>query len=373
MPAPQIYADHNATTPLSPSAKERMLGAMGLWANPSSVHGMGRKAREFMEESREWVAKSIGRDPREIVFTSGGSEANTLALWGSFLENPSLRLLTSRLEHASARDTVERLEKLGAQVSYVETDRNGRFDMGQLDAFQPHLVSLMTANNETGIVSPIPEIAEACSKRGIHFHTDAVQALGKLEPAFFNQAPLISLSAHKVGGPKGMGALVVKRGITLQALHFGGAQEVKRRGGTENTVGIAGFGAACHELSLSNLEVLRDRFEQAILSRVTDAVIIGYGQPRVGNTTLVRVPGILADVLLSAIDLSGVCASSGAACSSGSIAPSHVLLAMGYSPEEAREAVRFSWGSPTTESEVDRAAEIFISHVERIRERRKVC
>lgn len=373
-----IYADHNATTPLSDAAVERMQQALRLWGNPSSVHSLGRKAHEFMEESREALARAVGRHPQEIVFTSGGSEANTLALWGAFLMAKPFRLLTAATEHASVLDTAKALEKQGAEIAYVPTGKTGKLDLAQLeallDSFRPSLVSIMTANNETGVRNPVKEIASLCEKRGIPFHTDAVQALGKLPAEDFQSAPLISLSAHKIGGPKGVGALVVKKGFSLHALHFGGAQEIKRRGGTENTIGIAGFGGACRELRLRpETEALRTDFEARLLDRIPDAQIIGYGEARVGNTTLVRFPGILADVMLSALDLNGLCASAGSACSSGSISPSHVLLAMGYSGEEAREALRFSWGTTTTAEEVDRAAELVIGQVERIRARRKAC
>jgi len=373
-----IYADHNATTPLSSAAVERMQQALRLWGNPSSVHGLGRKAHEFMEESREALASLVGRHPQEIVFTSGGSEANTLALWGAFLQAKPFRLLTAMTEHLSILDTAKALEKQGAEIAYVSADRTGKLDLAkfeaQLDTFAPHLVSLMTANNETGLVNPVREIASLCEKRNIPFHTDAVQALGKLPAETFQSAPLISLSAHKIGGPKGVGALVIKKGLTLQALHFGGAQEIKRRGGTENTIGIAGFGGACRELKQGpEIEKLRDTFEATLLARIPDAQIICYGENRVGNTTLVRFPGILADVMLSTLDLNGLCASAGSACSSGSISPSHVLLAMGYSGEEAREALRFSWGTTTSAADIERAAELVIAQVERIRARRKAC
>ena len=379
MASTRFYADHNATTPISEGVWERIQLSRKLWANPSSIHEPGRKAHEFMEESRSWVAQAVGLSPTQVVFTSGGSEANTLALWGSELQNKDFRLLTMGIEHSSLLDTAKHLAKKGSQVAYLATDRDGQIDLekleDELDLFHPSLVSLMAANNETGALYPIPEIAKLCEKRGVLFHTDAVQALGKIPAAHFNSANMISISAHKIYGPKGIGALLVGKGLSLHATHFGGSQEIKRRGGAQNTLGIAGFGAACREIDLGKAESLsrlRDRFEERLLSRL-ETRIFCRGFSRLPNTSLIRFPGISADVLLSALDLAGVSASAGSACSSGSISPSHVLLAMGYPREEAKEGLRFSWGTETTEEIVDSVADTLIEIVQRIQERRRSC
>lgn len=373
-----IYADHNATTPLGQGAISRMARAFEVWGNPSSAHAVGREAQEFMEESRRLIAERVGVEPGEIVFTSGGSEANTLALWGSSLVHEGFRLLTTRVEHSSVRDTAGLLQARGARVEYCKVGLSGTVDLAeferQIEDLKPHLVSIMTANNETGVLFPTAEMAGLCKARGIVFHTDAVQALGKVALSVWKDADLISLSAHKIYGPKGAGALVVKRGKKLISTHYGGSQEVKRRGGTENTVGIAGFGGACTELPVepgADLAQLRDRFEQQLLASLENTTVIAASSPRIGNTSSVRFGGIANEVLLSALDLGGVCISAGSACSSGSISPSHVLLEMGFSPTEAKECLRFSWGRSTTSAHIDTVATLVIEHVKRIRSRRK--
>lgn len=379
MRRPLIYADFNATTPIGEGARARMAQALDVWGNPSSAHQLGRQAIEFMEESRRLVAKTVGAEPKEVVFTSGGSEANTLALWGSQLAHgPDFRLLTSGIEHSSVRDTAKLLEAQGAQVSQVRLGPDGSLELdalaAQLDSFRPTLVSLMAANNETGTLFPISRIAVMCRERGIRFHTDAVQALGKIPSAQWAAADLVSVSAHKVYAPKGVGALVIRNGAKLVATHYGGSQEIKRRGGTENTLGIAAFAGACAELpadGAGSQSILRDRFEARLKSSLPDLKIQGEDIARLPNTTNVRFPGVAAQVLLTALDLDGVCLSAGSACSSGSITPSHVLLELGLSPETARECVRVSWGRQTTSVQVDEVADLMIGHVQRIRDRRR--
>ena len=248
-----IYADFNATTPLCPGAIDMLLKAQDNWGNPSSAHRIGRRANELLETSRAMLAQSCGVEGKEVVFTSGGSEANTLALMGShFLNRDGFRLVTSRVEHSSIRDTVALLEEQGAKVEFAKVRSNGELDWehfeGIVREFRPHLVSLMAANNETGVLYPIPRVASLCAELGIAFHTDAVQAFGKIPPSHWTQADLISISAHKIHGPKGVGALIVRRGRKIVPTHYGGSQEIKRRGGTENISGIAGFGGACREL-----------------------------------------------------------------------------------------------------------------------------
>lgn len=355
---------------------QRLYEAMAIWGNPSSAHQFGRKALEFMEESRRIVASKLAVAPSEVVFTSGGSEANTLALWGASLSVPNFRLLVSTVEHSSVIDTAKLLQSQGVTVQWAPVTRSGELDLERFDellgSFQPHLVSVMTANNETGVVFPIPLIAKRCHERGILLHTDAVQALGKLPASHWKDADFISVTAHKIGGPKGVGALAVKRGKKLVSTHYGGSQETKRRGGTQNTIGIAGFAGACEGVcEFTGKEAPNYYFERALKSALTDFTISAELAPRLPTTTNVRFHGIPAEVLLSAFDLEGLCVSAGSACSSGSISPSHVLTAMGLSTPEAKEALRFSWGSQTTMAEIDRAVTLVIDHVRRIRERRR--
>jgi cysteine desulfurase len=371
-----IYADYNATTPLSPGARARMERALEIWGNPSSSHALGRQAAEFLEESRRLVAGYLDIPPTEIVFTSGGSEANTSALLGAALSHgcKGFRLLTSAVEHSSLRDTLPLLESLGTEITFAPLAKNGELDWKAFEAMvtekEPHMVSLMTANNETGVLFPIEEVARLCREKSSLFHTDAVQALGKIPPERWLMADLISLSAHKIGGPKGTGGLIVRNGKKLSSLHFGGAQEIKRRGGTECTVGIAGFAGALSDIPAHPSRDVRDKFESLLLKEIADVQIQGQDAERIPTTSNVRFPGIPAEVLLSALDLDGICASAGSACSSGSIAPSHVLLAMGFSKTEAKECLRFSFSSSTTLEDVEEIASTLISHVKRIRQRR---
>lgn len=370
-----IYADFNATTPLSEGALRRMELGKDHWGNPSSSHAKGRKANEIIEESRRILAHALEVPASQIVFTSGGSEANTTALLGSLFTQPhSFRLLTSPLEHSSIQDCLPLMQRMGAEVQYAKALPSGGIDLAhlenQLTEFQPHLVSLMTANNETGVVFPVNAIAQLCKKNGAVFHSDAVQALGKLPPNEWLGADLISISAHKIGGPKGAGALIVRHG-KLTATHFGGNQEIKRRGGTENVLGILGFaGALSEKRALSAIENLRNRFEEKLRNNLNEIDIQGASQTRVPNTSNVRFHGVRNEVLLSALDLDGICISAGSACSSGSIDPSHVLLAMGLSEEAAKECARFSFGPTSTENDIETIAERVIFHVKRVRERR---
>jgi cysteine desulfurase len=385
---PIIYGDFNATTPVGAEAAEAMKLAIDVWGNPSSAHRVGRQASEWLDRARNQVARASGAHPLEVVFTSGGSEANGLALLGSFWQQQlegqrsniiePFRLLTSKIEHSSVRDTVNLLKKLGAEVQFVDlVPGSGEllwhsFEK-QVSAFKPHLISLMAANNETGVIFPTPQIIQFCESHKILFHTDAVQALGKLSPDGWRGADFVTLTAHKIFGPKGIGALLVKRGRQLVSTHYGGSQEIKRRGGTENMVGILGFGAAAEALELKGESVrgLRDRFETELRRELPDLIIQGLNAPRIPNTSNIRVPGIANEVLLGSLDLDGVFISAGSACSSGSITPSHVLLEIGLSESEAKECLRFSWGKTTTQAEVDTVVGLVLKHVQRIRSRRR--
>jgi len=380
IPQFMIYADYNATSPLGEAASRYLREAMEIWGNPSSAHRLGRQALQRLRDWRETVATAAGAAASEVVFTSGGSEANLLALMGSrYGVGEGFRLLTSRLEHSSVKDTVGFLQALGTAVEFVKVRPDGQLDIEDLAAkilhFRPHLVSVMTANNETGVINPIEGIARLCHEQGVLLHTDAVQALGKLEPTFWKAADFVSISAHKIHGPKGTGALLVRKGKKLQSIHFGGSQETKRRGGTENFLGIAGFAGACSVLPSSEawqpIENLRNRFEARLRNEAGPVHILGDSAARLPNTTNVRFPGIPAEVLITTLDLDGVCISAGSACSSGSIDPSHVLLGIGLSNAEAKEGIRISWGLETTAGEVDTVADLVVNHVQRIRARRQ--
>ena len=376
-----IYLDNNATTPLGTHARQAMMEGLSEWGNPSSAHRLGRKAREVMEKARDSVAKALSAKPSEIIFTSGGSEANGLALMGSyFSKGDHFRLLTSSVEHSSVRDLTRWLEGRGVEVRALPINRQGTLDLvfleEQLKNFRPHLVSVMAANNETGVIYPIPEIAARCHAAGALLHTDAVQALGKLPASHWTSADMVSVSAHKIRGPKGIGALVLKGDPGLFPTHFGGSQETKRRGGTENTPGIIGFSAACDaEIpsteTLAQVETLRDRLERLLVEQDSEIEIIAKSSPRLGNTSCLRVVGIPSEILLGILDMQGIAVSAGSACSSGSISPSPVLLAMGLTREEAKECLRVSLGPSSTAEEVDTFVKVVISHIHRIRSRKR--
>jgi cysteine desulfurase len=364
----RVYLDWNATAPLRREAREAMAAALDLSGNPSSVHAEGRHARRLVEEARGSVAQAVGARPQSVVFTSGGTEANALALTPGLRrgsEPPVTRLLVSAIEHVSVlaggRFTGETIGTIGVSNSGVlDLDRL----RGMLEDGPPALVSVMLANNETGAVQPIAEIAGIVHQAGGLLHVDAIQAFGKIS---FNvkeiSADLITLSAHKIGGPKGVGAVVLAEGLSgLQPLLRGGGQELSRRAGTENVAGIAGFGAAV-KAAMSGLtadairlEAMRNRLENGL--RHTPGVrVFSDDVQRLPNTTLFTVPGLRAETAVIGFDLAGIAVSSGSACSSGKVQPSHVLKAMGFSPELAQGAVRLSLGWTTSNVEVDRCLE----------------
>ncbi|HEY8333550.1 MAG TPA: cysteine desulfurase family protein [Tardiphaga sp.] len=364
----RVYLDWNATTPLRPEAREAMAAAWDLAGNPSSVHTEGRQARRLMEDARATVAGALNAAPRNVVFTSGGTEANALALTPGLRRNVSQaveRLIVSSVEHASVlaggRFAADAIEVLGA-------DREGMVDLDQLrfllGSGTPALVSVMLANNETGALQPVAEIAELVHQAGGLLHVDAVQALGKIAIDInMLQADLLSISAHKIGGPKGVGALVLAEGVAgLEALVRGGGQELGRRAGTENVPGIAGFGAAVRAAmagladDTTRMEKLRNRLEEG-LRQTRGVFVFSQNAPRLPNTTLFAVPGLKAETAVIGFDLEGIAVSSGSACSSGKVQPSHVLEAMGFGPELAKSGVRLSLGWSTSAAEVDRCLE----------------
>ena len=354
--AEQVYLDWNATAPLRPEAHAAVAKALSVHGNPSSVHAAGRAARRLVEEAREQVAALVNADPRDVVFTSGGTEANAQAL------SPVLgdALLVSSIEHPSVRS--------GGRFPAVEdvpVTAAGIVDLGALEnlvkskASRP-LVSIMLANNETGAIQPVAEAAKIVHAAGGLLHVDAIQAPGRISCDFKALgADLMTLSAHKIGGPKGVGALIRRGDIHLDPLIKGGGQERGLRAGTENVPGIAGFGAAAQAAQcllgkdMARMSTLRLRLEAALKVLTPEVVIFSAETARLPNTTLFSVPGMKAETAVISFDLDGVAVSSGAACSSGKVAPSHVLAAMGVEPNLAQAAVRVSLGHTTTEFEIE--------------------
>jgi cysteine desulfurase len=363
--AERIYLDWNATTPLRPEAKAAMAHAWEIGGNPSSVHAEGRQARRLVEDARLAVAASVGAEAANVIFTSGGTEANSLALTPGLRRGKgpiAERLLTSAIEHASVlsggRFAAEAVGRIGVTPA-------GIVDLDHLRALldgPPALVSIMLANNETGAIQPVAEAARIVHEAGGLLHVDAIQALGKIPIDLAStDADLLSLSAHKIGGPKGVGALVLAEGIEgLPPLLRGGGQEKGRRAGTEDVAGIAGFGAAARAALIAQKhdtvqeEGLRTRLETGLREMPGTVIFAGEVQ-RLPNTVLFSVPGMRAETAVIGFDLAGIAVSSGSACSSGKVQPSHVVEAMGYGPELAQGAVRLSLGWSTTEAEIDSA------------------
>ncbi|MBM3650704.1 MAG: cysteine desulfurase [Alphaproteobacteria bacterium] len=348
MPA-AVYLDHNATSPLRPAAFDAMVEALRAGGNPSSVHGVGRRARALVDAARRQVAALVGALPAELVFSSGGTEANNMALAGSCRR----RVLVSAIEHDSVL-------KAAPNAEVVPVERSGVIDLAaferQVMSGEPALVSVMLANNETGVLQPIAEIVRLARKAGALVHCDAVQAAGKVPVDLHGLGvDYLSLSAHKLGGPAGVGALVVRNGVRFRADRRGGGQESNRRAGTENVAGIVGFGVAA-EAARAGLAAaaLRDRLEQALRSIAPQARVFGAEAERLPNTTCVSMPGVAAATQVMALDLAGVCVSAGAACSSGKVHRSAVLAAMGVSDAEAGSAIRISSGWNSRAEDVDR-------------------
>jgi len=358
-----IYLDNNASTRLDPEVWAAMSAAAETFGNPSSIHAEGQRARRDIEESRAEVARLAGASAADVLFTSGGTEANALAIFGA-VGGRRGRIVISGVEHPSVREPAARLAAAGqCEVVTVAPDPSGALDPERvLAAVTPQtlLVSVMAANNEYGGVFPVSRIAAGARSRGCLFHTDAVQAAGRLPVDADGWGDLVSLSAHKLHGPKGAGALCVRRGVALEARTPGGGQEKRLRGGTENTLAIVGFGAAARiaarraAADAPAIARLRDRLERGILEGVPGARAVGAGAPRLPNTSAVLFPGASGEALLIRLDLEDVAVSVGSACSSGTLAPSPALLALGLSREEAKSAVRFSLSRDTTAAEIAR-------------------
>jgi cysteine desulfurase len=379
MPDERIYLDHNATTPLHPEVLEAMVRVLrDLPGNPSSAHAEGAAARAALERARERVAALVGFASDEIVFTAGATEANNTALASALLRPGAApgHLVTSTVEHPSVLEPAARLAEAGAKVTRVGVGADGRVDPGDVAAAltsETRLVSILWANNETGVVQDVAAIGRDATARGVPLHVDATQALGKLPvdgPAV--GASLLAGSAHKLNGPKGVGFLAV-RGVALEPWIRGGPQERRRRGGTENVAGIVGLGVAADRARLElderarRTRALRDRLWEGIRARVPDVRANAPLEHALPNTLSVEFRGAAGDVLVEALDLEGVSVSSGAACASGSIEPSHVLSALGRTPEEARATVRFSVGQGVDEAQIDRVIALLPALVARVR------
>ena len=374
-----IYLDHAATTPLRPEVLEAMLPYLTEHhGNPSSIHASGRRARQGLDEAREEIAARIGCKPREIVFTSGGTESDNLALKGVAWagSGKGRHVVTSAVEHKAVMNTAAMLERHGFRVTYLPVDAFGRVDPAVVAAALTDatvLVSIQAANNEVGTNQPVAEIGAVCRARGVPFHTDAVQAAAFAAPTPDAwQATLTSLSAHKLGGPMGVGALHVRQGTAMVPQLNGGSQERQRRAGTENVAGVVGFAAALRLTSadapdvIDGMRALRDRLISGLTS--LDGIgLTGHPTDRLPNSASVVIEGVEGGDLVAALDLEGIEASTGSACTTGSVDPSHVLLAMGISAELAHGALRLTLGHETTMADVERTLEVVASCIGRLR------
>jgi cysteine desulfurase len=376
----RAYFDHNATTPPDPAVVEAMRRALTEdFGNPSSVHHFGQRAKALLDEARSSVATLIGAEPAEVVFTSGGTEADNLAIRGAAeaLEPTGRRhLVASSIEHEAVLNTVKSLARRGWTVTLLPVGASGIVHPKALEEVitpETALVSVMHANNEIGTVQPIAELAAIAHRAGALMHADAVQSVGKI-PVDVRRLgiDLLSLSAHKINGPKGAGALWIKRGTRLVATMTGGKHERNRRGGTENVPGIVGLGVAADlartkAARLTEIAALRDRLERGVLERVTGTAVNGAREARVPNTTNISFDGVEAESLLIALDLEGFAVSTGSACSSGTLEPSHVLRAMGLPAHRTQNSIRFSLGAGNTDAEVDQLFAKLPTLVEKLR------
>jgi len=377
----RIYLDHNATTPLLPAVIDRMTAVLKEeFGNPSSVHHFGQQAKAAVDDARSEVAELIGADPSEVLFTSGGTEGDNIAIRGAVeaLEGTGRRhLVASAIEHEAVLNTLKALARRGWQTTLLSVDQSGIVSPAALrEALTDRtvLVSVMHANNEIGTIQPVAELARLAHERGALFHTDAVQSVGKI-PVNVKAlgVDMLSVSAHKFYGPKGVGALWIRRGLRVLPLLTGGRQERSRRAGTENVPGIVGMGVAATiaagkmESEASRLGALRDRLEAGILRAVPGTAVNGSPNHRVPNTTNISFDRIEAESLLIALDLEGVAVSTGSACSSGTLEPSHVLKAMGFNAHRTQNSIRFSLGASNTDAEIDRVIAVLPGIVEKLR------
>jgi cysteine desulfurase len=376
----RVYLDHNATTPVRPEVLAAMMPYLtGEYGNASSIHSFGQNARGAVEEARTQVAALVGARAADIMFTSGGTESNNHAILGAVGAAPGQmkHVITSAIEHVAVLDPCRALARQGIELTILPVSRDGLVNPEDVrSAIRPEtvLISLMLANNEIGVIEPIEEIGKIAAEKGIIFHVDAVQAAGKV-PIDVEKlgVDLLSLSAHKFSGPKGVGALYMRKGTPLEPLLYGGHSERDRRPGTEDVAAIAGMGKAA-ELALAGMREeaervgsLRDRLEQGLLDRVPHSWVNGARAPRVPNTSNFTFPFIEGEAMVIALDLKGIACSTGAACSSGAMEPSHVLLALGLAPEDARASLRLSLGHQTTVKEIEFALESIPPAIERLR------
>jgi cysteine desulfurase len=375
-----IYLDNNATTLLDPAVIEEMLPFLtNYYGNPSSGYAFAARARKAVDLARERLAALLGCEPQEIVFTSGGTESNNAVIHSALQFEPrGKHVLTSAVEHSAVLRPCQDLTRRGCHVTFLGVDRHGNVDVAELEAsIRPEtaLVTMMWANNETGVLFPVEKIAEICRRKGVLFHTDAVQAVGKIPIRLRDTAiNFLSLSAHKFHGPKGVGALYVNGRTRFSPLIAGGGQENGRRGGTENVASIVGLGKAA-ELAFKylaegkeNVQSIRDRFEEAVLETVSGASVNGSGAPRIPNTSSLSFEGIESSAALLLLDRHGICCSAGSACRTGSQEASHVLRAMNPNGDGARRSLRFSFSRFNTEAEIDRAIEVVPTVIEKLRE-----
>lgn len=378
----RIYLDYSATTPVDPQVREAMRPYFeGAFGNPSAAHALGREAKATLEQARETVAGLLGTaDKDEVVFASSGTEADNLALAGTAFayQERGRHIITSAVEHAAVLETCTALERGGFSVTYLPVNGHGVLDLEQLRrAIRPDtiLVSLMHANNEVGVLFPLADIGAITKERGVLFHTDAVQSFGKVPLDVRHcKIDLLSLSAHKIYGPKGVAALYVRRGVRLQSLLRGGGQERGRRAGTENVPAIVGLAEAARLMFLEmpgegeRMGKLRDRFEAGVLARIEGVRVNAQKGPRLSHTSNLTFEGVEAQTLVAALDLEGIAVSAGSACHVGSLQPSHVLRAMGLSPEHVEGSLRFSLGRFTREEDIDSVLAILPHLVARLRE-----
>jgi cysteine desulfurase len=380
--ASRIYLDYNATTPVDPAVLEAMLPFFsGEFGNAASIHTTGQKARSAVETAREQVAALINAHPQEIIFTSGGTESDNHAIFGMFdpTNYADANLISTVIEHEAVLNTCQALAARGVTVAYLAANREGQIHPQHLrdllhEIPDTNLVSVMHANNELGTVQPLEEIGRIAAEADVYFHSDAVQSTGKL-PVDVNalQVDLLSLSAHKIYGPKGVGALYLRSGTPLRQFLFGGHHQRGFRPGTENVAGIVGLGkaaeiAAALEHDTTRISALRDDLERSLLQRIPQSRVNAATAHRTPNTTNILFPGVDGEALLIALDLKGLSSSTGSACSSGAVEPSHVLTAIGLTPAEARSSLRFSLGRHTTREEIDAALLAIPQAVEQLRE-----
>jgi cysteine desulfurase len=384
-----IYLDNNATTQPAPEVVEAMLAMLrDDWANPSSIHRAGQRVHQKVELAREAIANLVGCQPRDLVFTSGGTEAANLAILGTLRAMPDRNVIaTNKTEHGAVRSLASRLATEGFEIVWLPNDSNGVVELDSIRdllkqrAKDVAIVSVMWINNETGVIQPIEKVGRMCRDAGVRFHTDATQWVGKM-PTSVADAPidLMNFASHKFHGPKGAGALYVRPRVKIVPQNIGGSQERGRRGGTENTAGIVGMGVAAELATrwlagdgLKRSQALRDRFESAILKAIPGAAVNGgsaeYG--RGWGTANISFPGVEAEAVLLLLSEKGVCASGGSACSSGALEPSPILQAMHLPPERTLGSIRFSLSRETTQDEIDRAIQIVIDVVQRLQKSKR--